>query len=151
MTGKLAIISRATALVDSPAVRMPKTRDYDIPGIVSCDKTHFKSGLLPGQPQSTLVLIILFNQRLHTPCLSHGVPSAHEHDYNQYLLLCARTKSLKSFISTQQKWERTQALVFLSNKRVSMVEEEEDVGCLTTGWESSFSAAVVGRADQGEL
>ncbi len=58
MVEKLTFISRATALVDIPAVSMPIARSLktcDICGIVLCDKTaHFRVAFFCGQPKAHL-------------------------------------------------------------------------------------------------
>ncbi len=58
MVDKWTFNSRATALVDIPAVSMPIARSFktcDICGIVLCDKTaHFRVELYCGQPKAHL-------------------------------------------------------------------------------------------------
>ncbi len=58
MVEKLTFNSRATALVDIPAVSMPIARTLktcDICGIVLCDKTaHFRVAFYCGQPKAHL-------------------------------------------------------------------------------------------------
>ncbi len=58
MVDKLTFNSRATALVDIPAVRMPIARSFktcNICGIVLCDKTaHFRVFFYCGQPKTHL-------------------------------------------------------------------------------------------------
>ncbi len=58
MVEKRTFNSRATALVDIPAILMPIARSlktFDICGIVLCDKTaHFRVGFYCGQPKAHL-------------------------------------------------------------------------------------------------
>ncbi len=58
MVEKLTFNSRATALVDIPAVSMPiahSLKIFDICGIVLCDKTtHFRVAFYCGQPKAHL-------------------------------------------------------------------------------------------------
>ncbi len=73
MVDKWTFNSRATALVDIPAVNMPIARSlkiFNICGIVLCDKTaHFRVAFIVASLRHTYAIIMLSNQHLDMPHL----------------------------------------------------------------------------------